>query len=340
MQYCYLGSTGLRVSELCLGGLTFGRETSESVSRQILNRFAGAGGNFIDTGNAYYPPTPGASEEIIGRWLENQRRDDFVITTKVFFPMGDGPNDFGLSRKHILSAVEGSLRRLQTDYIDLYQVHCWDRGTPLEETLSTLNDLVRSGKVRYIGASNFTAGQLQKALALSRHNGWSQFASLQVRYNLLCRATEWELIPTCQEERLGIICYSPLEGGWLTGKYRRDMDDPPAGSRWASAEQGDWPETWQDLGSERTWQLIDVLLELADSLDVSPAQVAIRWVMQRAGVTAPIIGTRTMEQLKDNLAAANVELSPAHLRRLKEASTIAKPYPYDFIEDVERRYQR
>ncbi|MCB0025505.1 MAG: aldo/keto reductase, partial [Caldilinea sp.] len=184
----------MKVSELCLGAMTFGRESTEADSIQMMNRFVAAGGNFIDTANVY---TRGVSEEIVGRWLRNRKRDDLVIATKARFPMGDGPNDLGLSRKHLLSAVEDSLRRLQTDYIDLYQVHCWDPGTPLDETLTTLDTLVRSGKVRYIGASNYSGWQLQKAVDTSRHQGWEPFSCLQPLYNLLDRSLEWELVQVC-----------------------------------------------------------------------------------------------------------------------------------------------
>src|SRR5262245_6374603 len=185
-----MGKIGLKVSDLCLGAMTFGREATEETSFQIMDHFVEAGGNFIDTANVY---GHGTSEQIVGRWLKNKKRDDLVIATKVRFGMGDGPNDVGLSRKHILASVEASLRRLGTDYIDLYQVHCWDRATPLAETLGTLNDLVRSGKVRYIGASNYSGWQLQKAVNLSQTMGWESFTCLQPLYNLLDRSTEWEL---------------------------------------------------------------------------------------------------------------------------------------------------
>ena len=189
MNYRFLGKTGLRVSKLCLGAMTFGRsnEATEEESFAMMDRFVSMGGNFIDTANVY---TTGVSEEIVGRWLKRQNRDDLVIATKVRFPMGEGPNDLGLSRKHILSSVEASLRRLQTEYIDLYQVHCWDPKTPLEETLTTLNDLVRKGVVRYIGASNFAGWQLQRAIDISRENRLEAFVCLQPQYNLLCRSTE------------------------------------------------------------------------------------------------------------------------------------------------------
>ena len=249
MNYRYLGKTGLKVSELCLGAMTFGRENeaTEEESFQMMDRFVAAGGNFIDTANVY---STGISEEIVGRWLKKQRRDDLVIATKVRFPMGTGPNDLGLSRKHILSSVEASLRRLQTDYIDLYQVHCWDEKTPLEETLSTLNDLVRKGVVRYVGASNFAGWQLQRAIDLSRENGWEVLVCLQPQYNLLCRSTEWELIPLCRREGLGVIPWSPLRGGWLSGKFKRGMTAPPEGSRIELAEKKDWGEKWSAYNNE------------------------------------------------------------------------------------------
>src|ERR1700693_220635 len=208
MNYRYLGKTGIKVSELCLGAMTFGRENeaSEEESFQMMDHFVEAGGNFIDTANVY---SSGISEEIVGGWLKNQHRDDLLIGTKVRFPMGSGPNDLGLSRKHILSSAEASLRRLQTDYIDLYQVHCWDEKTPLEETLSTLNDLVRKGVVRYVGASNFGGWQLQRAIDESRAYGWEAFVCLQPQYNLLCRRTEWELIPPSLRGGLGVLSWRP-----------------------------------------------------------------------------------------------------------------------------------
>ncbi|PJF25548.1 MAG: aldo/keto reductase, partial [Phototrophicales bacterium] len=202
MNYRYLGRTGLKVTELCLGAMTFGREADETTSCAILDAFAAAGGNFIDTANVY---TRGVSETILGSWLAKQRREDWIIATKVRFTMGEGVNEVGLSRKHIVYAVEQSLKRLQTDYIDLYQVHCWDPGTPLDETLSTLDGLVKAGKVRYIGVSNFKAYQLQKAVDISRANGWEAFVCLQPLYNLLDRSLEWEIVEFCQTEGLGII---------------------------------------------------------------------------------------------------------------------------------------
>jgi aryl-alcohol dehydrogenase-like predicted oxidoreductase len=328
MRHRFLGRTGLKVSELCLGAMTFGRESTEDVSVQMLNRFVEAGGSFIDTADVY---TQGVSEEILGRWLEGQRRDDFVIATKVRFSMGAGPNDLGLSRKHILSAAEASLRRLGTDYIDLYQVHAWDPGTPLEETLAGLDQLVQSGKVRYLGASNYAGRHLQKAIDISRQNGWEPFACLQPLYNLLDRSIEWEILPVCETEGVGVIPWSPLRGGWLSGKYHRGMTAPPADTRVEEAAKRGWSEAWGTYANERTWQVIDALLDVAKEAEKTPAQVALNWLLRRPGVTAPILGARTLAQLEDNLGATGWTLSDAHMSRLDQASAPPLLYPYDFL---------
>ena len=331
MDYRYLGETGLKVSELCLGGLTFGREIDEKVSRQIMDRFIDEGGNFIDTADNY---SRGVSEEIIGRWMKNKHRDDIIIATKVRFPMGEGPNDVGLSRKHILGGVEASLRRLGTDYIDLYQVHGWDSGTPLEETLSTLDGLVRAGKVRYIGASNFSGWQLQMAIDMSRYMGWEKFSCLQPLYNLLDRSTEWELLPVCRNERLGVIPWSPLRGGWLSGKYRRGMTAPPEGSRVETAGKLGWSESWNAYDNERTWSVLDTLFAVAKETKKTPAQVALNWLLHRPGVTAPIIGVRKLEHLEDNLGATGWVLSDGQIDQLNRVSEQLRPYPYDIADRV------
>ena len=334
MYYRYLGRTGLKVSELCLGAMTFGREITEEISHQILDRFVEAGGTFIDTADVY---TRGASEEILGRWLKGQPRDDLVIATKVRFPMGEGPNDAGLSRKHILVSVEASLRRLDTDYIDLYQVHCWDEASPLEETLSTLDGLVKSGKVRYLGASNFAGWQLQKAIDLSRHRGWEQFVSLQPLYNLLDRDIELELLPVCQNEGLGIICWSPLRGGWLTGRYRRGMAAAPEGSRVQAATEQGWSEAWEVYDNEHTWSVLEVLQSVAEETEKTLPQVALNWLLQRPGVTAPIIGARTLEHLENNLGAAGWKLDGEQMERLNQVSDRPLPfYPYGMIHGARR----
>lgn len=328
MEYRYLGRTGLKVSEFCLGAMTFGRETGEKESRQIMDRFADSGGNFIDTADVY---TRGVSEEIVGRWLKDKRRDDFIIATKVRWPMGDGPNEVGLSRKHILAGVDASLRRLGTDYVDLYQIHGWDPGTPLEETLSTLNSLVQSGKVRYTGASNVGGWQLQKAIDISRQMGWEPFSCLQPLYNLLDRSIEWELLPVCRTEGLGVIPWSPLRGGWLSGKYRRGMTAPPEGTRVDTAEKEGWGEAWSIYDNEHTWGVLDALFEAAEEASKTPAQVALNWVLHRPGVTAPILGVRTLAHLEDNLGASGWSLNEEQLDRLNQASAMRPPYPYDFL---------
>jgi aryl-alcohol dehydrogenase-like predicted oxidoreductase len=329
MNYRYLGRTGLKVSELCLGAMTFGREADEAESFRMLDRFVEAGGNFIDTADVY---TRGASEEIVGRWLKGKRREDFVIATKVRFPMGDGPNDAGLSRKHILAAVDDSLRRMNIESIDLYQVHCWDPGTPLGETLSTLDTLVKTGKVRYLGASNYAGWQLQKAIDICRRHGWEQFVCLQPLYNLLDRSTEWELLQVCRNEGLGVIPWSPLRGGWLSGKYRRGMTAPPEGTRIEAAEKHGWSESWSRYATEHTWRVIDTLLAIAGEVGKSPAQVALNWLLQQPGVTAPILGARTLKHLEDNLGASGWVLSDEQVQRLTSVSEHALPYPYDFIQ--------
>jgi aryl-alcohol dehydrogenase-like predicted oxidoreductase len=331
MDYRNLGATGLKVSELCLGAMTFGRESTEEVSRQMLDRFTEAGGNFIDTADVYAGTRP---EEILGRWLKERRRDDFVIATKVRGKVGEAANDVGLSRKHILSGVDASLRRLQTDYIDLYQVHAWDSATPLEETLSTLNSLVESGKVRYIGASNFTGWQLQKAIDLSRRMGWEFFTCLQPQYNLLCRTPEWEILRVCQNEGLGVIPWSPLRGGWLSGKYRRGMEAPPAGTRVEEAEAKGWGESWSAYNNEHTWSVLDALFAVAEEVDKTPAQVALNWVLNRPTVTAPIIGARTVEQLESNLGSTGWSLSPEQQQHLDQASQPDSVYLYESMHRV------
>jgi len=329
MKYVSLGNSGLKVSELCMGSMTFGRETDEQTSYTMMDEFSGAGGNFIDTANVY---SRGTSEEIVGKWLKRKRREDYVIATKVRFPMGDGPNESGLGRAHIMQQVDASLKRLQTDYIDLYQVHCQDPTTPLEETLASLNTLIETGKVRYIGASNFTPSVLQKALDISAAHGWAPFVSLQAKYNLLTRSGEWELLPLCAREGLGFMVWGPLLGGWLSGRYTRDMQAPPKNSRVEQAEEEGWFESWQNYNTEATWQVIDSLLEIAKETGRSPAQVSLNWLLRKCEVTSPIIGARRLEHLRDNLSTAEWSLTQEQMQRLNKASSIPAPYPYDMVQ--------
>ncbi len=325
MKQLNLGRTGLRVSELCLGTMAF---ADDAVGHRILDSFTEAGGTFIDTADMY---GQGRSEEILGRWLKGRRREDLVIATKVWGRMGDAPNDGGLSRKHIVAAVEASLRRLGTDHIDLYQTHIWDATTPLEETLATLDTLVKAGKVRYVGTSNVTPSQLQRSLDLADRRGWEPYVCLQPLYNLLRRELEWELAPLCEEQSLGLIPWSPLSGGWLTGKYHRGMDAVPAGSREAHFQEQSGKEGWRERDTEETWRALDAVHEVASETGRTPSQVALRWLMQRPAVTAPIIGPRTAEQLADHLGALDGELTAEQVAKLDAASERPLPYPYEML---------
>jgi aryl-alcohol dehydrogenase-like predicted oxidoreductase len=334
MEYHFLGRTGLKVSELCLGAMTFGREADEPTSFNLLDRFIDAGGNIIDTANVY---STGVSEEVLGRWIKGKNRHQLVIATKVNGRMGEGPNERGLSRQHILHQVEASLRRLQTDYIDLYQVHLWDNGPALDETLNTLNSLVQNGKVRYIGASNYAAWQLQKAIDISHQMGWESYSCLQPLYNLLDREAELELIQVCINEGLGVIPWSPLRGGWLSGKYQRGMQKPPSGSRVEKASEFNWSEAWDKYNNEHTWVVIDTLFAMAKELGKTTSQISLRWLMQRPGVTAPIIGVHKMDHLENNLGACGWTLSREQMEVLNKASDKPLPYPYWFINSSLRR---
>ncbi|MGA4838942.1 aldo/keto reductase [Streptomyces sp. G45] len=319
MEQRHLGSTGLRVSELCFGAMTFGGGADERTAHAMLDAFTEAGGTFIDTADVY---GRGASEEVLGRWLKGRARDDLVIATKVFLPLREGPNARGLSRKHVLAAVDASLTRLGTDYVDLYQTHVWDAHTPIEETLSTLDTLVTAGKVRYLGASNHSPGQLQKALDVADARGWEPYVCLQPIYNLLARQAEWELVSLCAAEGVGVIPYSPLHAGWLSGKYRRG-DAPPKDARGSGL--------WDERATEETWRVVDAVLAVAEETGRTPAQVSLRWLLQRPGVTAPIVGARSVEQLTDNLGAVGWSLDEEQVRRLDEASARPLPPPYDVL---------
>jgi aryl-alcohol dehydrogenase-like predicted oxidoreductase len=331
MDYRPLGPSGTLVTNLCLGTMTFGKETEEDEAHRQLDAYVDAGGNFIDTADVYQR---GVSETMIGRWLSrSKQRDGLVIATKVRSPMDDDdPNQSGLSRRWIRRECDASLARLQTDYIDLYQAHHWDPATPLEETLSAFDELVRAGKICYVGVSNFTGWQLQRATMLAEGGGWAPVVTLQPQYNLLAREIEWELVPLCLDEGIGILPWSPLGGGWLTGKYSRD--DRPSGATRLGEDPERGVEAYNNRNTERTWNVVDAVQKIADANGVSMAQVAISWVTNQPGVTSTILGARNLSQLEDNLGAADWELSDEEMATLTEISDPGKPdYPYRFIDD-------
>jgi aryl-alcohol dehydrogenase-like predicted oxidoreductase len=331
MEYLYLGHSGLRVSEMALGTQTFGWNVAESEAKQLMTAYFQQGGNYFDTADSY---NGGESEKILGSWIQgNGLRNEIIIGTKVFFPTSEGPNNMGLSRKHILNSVDSSLRNLHTDFVDLLQIHCFDRRTPLEETLRTLDDLVRMGKVRYIGASNFTPSTLMKFQMLAKAGGMIPFSSLQLEYSLLVRSPEWELIPLCHEEGIGMLVWSPLAGGWLTGKYRRG-ENIPKDSR---AGKGDrWDDSESQRATDKAYDIIDTLVAIATESGHSVSQVSLNWTMQKTGNAIPLIGVRSEKQLEENLGALSWKLSNEQLHRLDDASNIKTPSPYNFIE----RYTR
>lgn len=317
MEYRNLGKTGLKVSPLCMGSMQFGWTVDEQGSHAVLDASYAAGINFIDTADVYsrwVEGNPGGvSEEIIGRWMRQSGipRDQVVIATKVRGQMGPGPNDAGLSRVHILRAVEGSLRRLQTDYIDLYQTHAPDLSTPIEETLRAMDDLIRQGKVRYVGCSNYKAWQLVEALWVSDQYNLARFDSLQPHYSLVRRAEfERELEDVCWGYDVGVIPYSPLAGGFLTGKYRREQTEVE------SARAGGASRYF----NERNWELLEAMDEMAQKHSKSMAAVALAWELSRPVITSPIIGPRSLEQLRENLEAIALNLDEEELQRLDELS--------------------
>jgi len=310
MEYVNLGNTGVKVSRICLGCLSFGNPNEWYLgldeARPLVQRALDLGINFFDTANAY---SKGRSEEITGELLKDYR-DDVVIATKVYFAMGDGPNDRGLSRVHILRQIERSLKRLQTDYLDLYQIHRWDYDTPIEETLHILDNLVHQGKVRYIGASSMWAWQLSKALWTSDRLGLVRFESMQNHYNLAYREEEREIIPLCQDQRMGLIPWAPLGGGFLTGKYKR-------------GQPVDTPRSRNTLLGERYFQpedfdVVERVEDIATDKGVKPAQIALAWQFHKDYITAPIVGVSRIEHIEDAVEALDVKLSPDDIKRLEE----------------------
>ena len=317
MNYRNLGRTGLKISEICLGAMQWGWTADEAASFEMMDAFFKHGGNFIDTADVYSrwaEGNPGGvSEQIIGKWMkERKNRRHVVLATKVSGRMWEGPNGEGLSRKHIMHAVEDSLRRLQTDYIDLYQIHADDFSTPIEETLRAMDDLVKQGKVRYIGASNISAWRLMKALCISDKHDLARYDSLQPHYNLVHRNEfESELKPLCESEQIGVIPYSPLAGGFLTGKYHLDSP-PPDSARQESVKR--------KYFNEYGWRVLAAVERIADERGVLPLQIALAWLLAQPVISSPIIGANSIEQLMPSLEAVDIHLSEEEMTLLDEAS--------------------
>jgi aryl-alcohol dehydrogenase-like predicted oxidoreductase len=331
MEHRTLGSGGIAVSTYALGTMTFGVETDESGSHDQLDVFLEAGGTLVDTADVY---GAGASEEIVGRWIDDRPADltdRVVLATKARFATGEDPNDVGSSRRHLDRALEASLRRLKVDTIDLYQVHAWDPLTPIEETLRFFDDAVRAGKVRYTGLSNFAGWQVQKTVDTADRHGWPVPVTVQPQYSLLAREVEWEVVPACRANGLGLLPWSPLGGGWLTGKYTRDQR--PTGATRLGEDPGRGVEAYDTRSaSERTWAVVDAVRSVAEGRGVPMGRVALAWLHDRPAVSSVILGARTTEQLRDNLAAAGLHLTPEETARLDAASDPAPgDYPYGRI---------
>jgi len=337
-QYVLLGRSGLRVSQLCLGTMTFGTEwgygSPEETARTVLDRYLDAGGNFLDTADLY---TNGTSETMLGKFLaEGHRRERVVLATKYTFNARAGdPNAGGNGRKNMTRAVEGSLRRLRTDYIDLYWMHCWDRLTPIEEVMSSLDALVRSGKVRYVGFSNVPAWYLGRAQTLAELRGWEKLCALQLEYSLVERTIEREYVPAALELGMGICSWSPLGGGLLSGKYKGRQGAVQGEGRLKTHEGSDHPAF--NKFSERNFTIADAVVGVAKELGRSPAQVALNWIARRPGIASTIIGASKLEQLDDNLAALSFEIPPVLAAHLEKASAPPPVYPYYYFDESAQR---
>lgn len=328
MKYRRLGRSGLYTTEITLGTMMFGdmreKGTTPEEATRIIDAYIERGGNHIDTANVY---VQGKSEEIIGKALKG-KRNSVILATKCYFPIADGVNEKGLSRYNIMRSVEGSLNRLRTDHIDLLYMHCWDPVTPIDESLRAFEDLVTSGKVRYIGVSNFKAWQLMKALATSGENGWNRFIGAQYQYSLVVRDIEDEYLDLFEQEGLGLLPWGPLGGGFLTGKYKRG--ERPAEGRIAT-HPDHTEESWNRRNTERNWDIIDEVGRIAEKHDVSYAQVALAWTLHRPTVASTIIGARTLTQLEDNLGATEIKLDEDDMTALNKASNPPERYPYRFM---------
>jgi aryl-alcohol dehydrogenase-like predicted oxidoreductase len=338
MDYRRMGHSGTAVAHLCLGTMTFGAESTEEQSFRMMDHYASAGGNLIDTADVY---AAGASEEIVGRWLKARPTEArrMVLATKGRFPMGEGPNDHGLSRVHLTRALDASLQRLGVEMVDLYQLHAWDALTPLEETLRFLDDAIRQGKIAYWGVSNFLGWQVTKAVHLAKAHLFAPPVTLQPQYNLLARDIEHEIVPACLDAGIGLLPWSPLGGGWLTGKYRRDQ--PPAGATRLGEDPNRGVEAYGPRASqERTWAVLSALEDIGRAHGRSQAEVALAWVAQKPAVTSVILGARTPEQLAQNLEAADLLLAAEEMARLDSASEPpVGDYPYG-QKGIAQRHRR
>jgi aryl-alcohol dehydrogenase-like predicted oxidoreductase len=341
MEYRRLGQSGLKVSTLCLGAMTFGEPDEKSMMHKIsadeatahamLDRAVAAGVNFVDTADVY--GNDGLSERVTGAWLERtKKRNSVVLATKFRFKMWDGPNGSGASRYRILRTVEDSLRRLKTDRIDLYQIHMQDMETPEEETLRALDDCVRQGKVVYIGCSNYAAYRLVDSLWTAKKGKLTPFVSLQAQYSLVERSLEREHVPLCLQHGLGILPWSPLAGGFLSGKYRKDAPPPPG------ARYDKWKERLGNMDNARSWRILDAVTAIARELSSTPTAVALAWLAGKPAVSSVIFGARTVEQLDDNLKAADLKLPAQAMQKLDEASAFDLGYPYEFIKNIQGRW--
>jgi aryl-alcohol dehydrogenase-like predicted oxidoreductase len=341
MEYRTLGKSGLKVPVLCLGAMTFGEADDKSFMHKvgcdektafaIMNRALERGVGFIDTADVY--GQDGQSERIVGAWMaETRARDRVVLATKFRFRMGEGPNSSGASRYRIVRTVEESLRRLQTDRIDLYQIHMQDIDTPEEETLRALDDLVKAGKVLYLGASNYAAYRLTDSQWISRSEHLHRFVALQMQYSLMVRNLEREHIPVCRQFGLGVLPWSPLAAGFLSGKYARNQPLPPG------VRLEKWKERFADFAGERGWRTLEALSAMAREKSTTSSAVALAWLLAKPMVTSVIFGARSIEQLDDNLKAADVTLSPEDVQKLDDASAFELGYPYEFIANIQKRW--
>jgi len=341
MEYRALGKSGLKVPVVCLGAMTFGEADDKSfmhkvgcddrTSFAIMSRALERGAGFIDTADVY--GQDGLSERVVGAWMaETRSRDRVVLATKFRFRMGDGPNSTGASRYRIVRTVEESLRRLKTDRIDLYQIHMQDIDTPEEETLRALDDLVRAGKVLYLGASNYAAYRLTDSQWISRTEHLHRFVALQMQYSLIVRDLEREHVPICKQFGLGILPWGPLASGFLSGKYAKNRP-PPQGARLEK-----WKDRLAEFDNDRAWRTLDAVVALAREKGATPASIALAWLLAKPAVTSVIIGARSIEQLDDNLAAADVKLSEQEVQKLDDASAFEMGYPYKFIGNIQKRW--